>query len=80
MLNVFSVRKTILGWSEPPRPRTNEAIITVQPNGDAKRFEFDYDENNFYVYTGTWPADWPNGRGCKEQLPVRVIPRRKAVA
>lgn len=64
----------------PVRPRTDEAVIVTRENGDRIRFEFDYDDDNIYVYAGEWPADWPNGYGCKVQRPVRAIPRNGVAA
>lgn len=60
-----------------PRPDAyGRALWVTEPSGGGRRYEFDYDHHNFYVYVGFFSA---NGY-MSHYGPVRTIPRRKGKA
>lgn len=64
----------------PSRPGTGSALIVREPGrGACRRYEFDYDDRNIYVYCATFRdgAGW-HGYGFGAYAPVRVIPRLRA--
>lgn len=53
------------------RPARNEAVIVRHGDGRAVRFEFDSDDEYFYVYT----SRWINGSRQETPSPVRRFRR-----
>lgn len=71
------IRKIALyapGREPSGRARTGEAILVTRDRSPwSTRYEFDYDDNNIYVYCSYWTSGI-----CRFYGDVRAIPRKKA--